>query len=49
MLIIAAILGAALWGACIFWILYLRQTPRAQVRRRILAMIERAEAEQPAF
>lgn len=38
-------LGALIWGALIYGILYVRQTPRAQVRRRILSMIEQAEAE----
>ena len=38
-------IGAVIWGALVFGILYVRQTPRAQVRRRIMVMIERAEAE----
>ena len=38
-------IGAFIWGALIYGIFYVRQTPRAQVRRRILSMIEQAEAE----
>lgn len=38
-------IGALIWGALIYGILYVQQTPRAQVRRRILSMIEQAESE----
>ena len=41
----ASAIGAFFWGAVIYGILYVRQTPQAQVRRRILSMIERAESE----
>ncbi|MBO4401189.1 MAG: type II secretion system F family protein [Selenomonadaceae bacterium] len=40
-----AAIGALIWGALIFGILYVKHTPRAQVRRRILTMIEQAESE----
>ncbi len=43
--IIFSLMGAVVWGALMFGLLYLRQTPRSQVRRRILAMVERAESE----
>lgn len=45
MIFAVSLIGAAIWGAVMFGIFYLRQTPRAQVRRRIMTMIERAEAE----
>lgn len=45
MVFTASAIGALIWGALIYLILYVRQTPRAQVRRRILSMIEQAEEE----
>lgn len=45
MIIAASIIGAILWAAMIYWILYLRQTPESKVRRRINIMINNAETE----
>ena len=41
---IAAIIGSIVWAAFVFGLLYVRQTPQAQVRRRMLAMIDAAES-----
>ena len=45
MVFVVAIIGAALWATFMYWILYFRQTPEAKVRKRILIMINAAEAE----
>lgn len=45
MIIAASIIGAILWASMIGWILYLRQTPEAKVRKRINIMINNAENE----
>ena len=45
MTFVFALIGAVLWAALMFGILYFRQTPEAKVRRRITIMIKNAEAE----
>ena len=40
-----SIVGAFIWFLLIFGMFYMRQTPRAQIRRRLLTMIEVAENE----
>ncbi len=45
MTMIFSIIGAVLWFLFMYGLLYLRQTPKSQVRRRILAMINLAESE----
>jgi len=45
MVTLFSLIGAILWGALMYGLFYLRQTPEAKVRRRILTMIESAESE----
>ena len=45
MIVALAAVGAILWAAIMYAIFYLRQTPTAKVRKRILTMIENAENE----